>query len=79
MPKDIIWWRSKIGFNSRTVDWRQDGLRNWFNDTVYEQHFINSDLGDNFMQLQSDIFATVNKNSNYFSRAILYYYEHKND
>lgn len=55
MPHEITYRKSKIGFNSPIVDWMQGPLKEWFEDTIHEQAFLECSLIDNPKDLQNQI------------------------
>lgn len=69
MPKEITWRKSKIGFNSPIVDWMQGDLKEWFLDTVHDKAFLESNLVDSPLALQSQILDIANKKSNSYVEA----------
>jgi asparagine synthase (glutamine-hydrolysing) len=69
LPKEVTWRKSKVGFNSPTVDWMQNDLSEWFMDTISESSFLRSELVSNPKQLQSKITKIVNGENSSFSDA----------
>ena len=43
MPHEVVWRKTKIGFNTPIVEWMQGGFREYFEDTVTSVDFLNSD------------------------------------
>lgn len=66
LPKEVTWRKSKIGFNSPTVDWMQNDLSEWFMDTVHNADFLGSDLVEDPQKLQQEVVEIVKGNNNSF-------------
>lgn len=70
MPSDVVWRKSKIGFNSPILQWMQNeeknhGLKEWFLDISHSKNFTECKLIANplFLQKQiKDICNSPNKN-----------------
>ena len=69
LPKEVTWRKSKIGFNSPTVDWMQNELKEWFLDTVHGKDFETSALLDNPLELRQKITNVAQKKNNNLSYA----------
>ena len=69
LPKEITWRTSKVGFNTPIVDWMQNDLKEWFLDTSHSGDFLNSELIDNPLELQTRITRVANKEISSFGEA----------
>ena len=69
MPEEVTWRKSKIGFNSPTVDWMQNDLKEWFLDTVNSKSFNECSLIENPQLLRENINKVVSKKTNSLSFA----------
>ena len=69
MPKEVTWRKSKIGFNSPTVDWMQNDLKEWFLDTVNSKSFNECSLIENPQLLRENITKVTNKETKSLSFA----------
>lgn len=59
-PEDIVFRKSKIGFNSPFTDWLKGPLKSWINDELSSQDFRNTDLVD--QQKVKQIVSAVQQN-----------------
>lgn len=66
MPSEIVWRKTKVGFNSPIVNWMQKDLKDWFLDIVHERSFLESEFVDNPKLLQKQIMEVVNHKINDF-------------
>lgn len=66
MPPEIVWRKTKIGFNSPIVNWMQNDLKDWFSNIVHEKSFLESELVDNPKLLQKHVMEIVNRRINDF-------------
>lgn len=46
MPSEVVWRRSKIGFNTPMIEWARGPWKEWLLDTMNSSEFINSDAVD---------------------------------
>lgn len=65
MPQDVVWRKSKIGFNSPILQWMQNdkknnGLKEWFLDIAHSQDFLDCSLIANPKNLQEQIINICN-------------------
>lgn len=56
MPREVVWRKSKIGFNSPFIDWLQrdrahNGLKEWGLDLVHSREFLECELIENPAQV----------------------------
>jgi len=63
LPEDILWRKSKIGFNTPIVNWMQNDLSEWFMDTISSTDFLNSKAVTN-PTLTAKKVATIVKREN---------------
>lgn len=65
MPQDVVWRKSKIGFNSPILQWmkksrKDNGLKEWFLDISHSQDFLDCSLIPNSKNLQEQIVSICN-------------------
>lgn len=66
LPDEVLWRKSKVGFNSPIVDWMQKDLKEWFEDTISSRSFLESTLLETPKRLSEQIFQITNgKNSDF--------------
>lgn len=46
IPNEVVWRRSKIGFNTPMIEWARGPWKEWLLDTMSSSDFINSDAVD---------------------------------
>jgi len=60
MPDEIIYRKSKIGFNSPIVEWMRTDLKEWFLDTVNSTDFLQCSLIENPFWVKNQIEYIIN-------------------
>ena len=55
MPKEIVYRRTKLGFNAPILDWMRGPYRQFFEDTVASADFANCSLIDDPAKVRSDL------------------------
>lgn len=60
MPPEVVWRKSKIGFNSPIIQWiqrdrAQGGLKEWFLDTTHSKDFVECPLIENAVEIQNTL------------------------
>lgn len=71
MPSDVVWRKSKIGFNSPMLQWMQNnktnhGLKEWFLDISHSKSFMECPLLANPLSLQKQIEEVCNSSDKLF-------------
>jgi asparagine synthase (glutamine-hydrolysing) len=61
LPKEIVHRKTKIGFNSPTVEWMQGPLKDYFTDLAHSESFLNCDLISNPIKMSHDIIKICNR------------------
>ncbi|MCX6782232.1 MAG: asparagine synthase (glutamine-hydrolyzing) [Candidatus Magasanikbacteria bacterium] len=68
MPRDIAYRKTKVGFNSPTVDWMRGPLKHFFMETIHDRNFLNSKFIDP-KDVSSKITNVINDPRTTFSAA----------
>lgn len=61
MPGDVVFRKTKIGFNSPIVNWMQGELKEWFNDIIISKDFEECSLIENTNSLKKQIIEISSK------------------
>ena len=63
MPTEVVWRRSKIGFNTPMIEWARGPWKEWILDTMSSSDFLNSDVVD-ARTLKDKMFTVINSTGN---------------
>ena len=72
MPPEVVWRKSKIGFNSPIIQWiqrnkAQGGLREWFLDTTHSKDFVECPLIENAVEIQNTVAHIIQSQKDTFN------------
>jgi asparagine synthase (glutamine-hydrolysing) len=68
LPKEIVYRKTKIGFNPPLIEWMQGPMKNYLLDTINSDNFKNSNLIDS-IKLKNDINDVINNKNTNFKQA----------
>lgn len=63
IPTEVVWRRSKIGFNTPMIEWVRGPWKEWILDTMNSSDFLNSDVVD-AKALKDKMFTIINGTGN---------------
>ena len=69
LPDEVLWRKSKVGFNTPIVNWMQNDLSEWFMDTVSSFDFQTSKAVTNPKKIQAKVVEIVSKKNNDYKEA----------